>query len=70
ADNLLRPLLISGRAEISTLPVFLGVLGGLAAFGPIGMFLGPVLIALVLALLRVAEETRGTGNGNRETRGS
>jgi len=56
ADNVLRPLLISGRAKISTLPVFLGVLGGLAAFGMIGMFLGPVLIALALELMRFAEE--------------
>ena len=40
-DNVLRPALISGRAQISTLPVFFGVLGGIAAFGPIGMFLGP-----------------------------
>lgn len=60
ADNLLRPMLISGRAEISTLPVFFGVLGGIAAFGPIGMFLGPVVIALALALLRFAEESRET----------
>jgi predicted PurR-regulated permease PerM len=55
-DNLLRPLFISGRAEISTLPVFFGVLGGLAAFGPIGIFLGPVLVALAIALLGFAEE--------------
>jgi predicted PurR-regulated permease PerM len=56
-DNLLKPLFISGKAEISTLPVFFGVIGGLAAFGPIGMFLGPVVIALALALLRFAEES-------------
>jgi predicted PurR-regulated permease PerM len=49
-------MLISGRAQISTLPVFFGVLGGIAAFGPIGMFLGPVVLALALALLRF---TRG-----------
>jgi predicted PurR-regulated permease PerM len=55
-DNLLKPLFISGRAEISTLPVFLGVIGGLAAFGPIGMFAGPVLIALGLAIVRFLEE--------------
>jgi predicted PurR-regulated permease PerM len=55
-DNVLRPLFISGRAEISTLPVFFGVLGGVAAFGPIGLFLGPVLIALAQALLGFAEE--------------
>ncbi len=58
ADNLLRPLFISGRAQISTLPVFLGVVGGLGAFGLIGIFLGPVLIALALALASFAEEAR------------
>jgi predicted PurR-regulated permease PerM len=34
------------------------VLGGLAAFGPIGMFLGPVILALAIALVRWAEENR------------
>ncbi len=58
ADNFLRPRLISGRAEISTLPVFFGVMGGLAAFGPIGIFAGPLIIALALALVRFAEEGR------------
>jgi predicted PurR-regulated permease PerM len=57
ADNVVRPLFISGRAQISTLPVFLGLLGGLSAFGPIGLVLGPVALALTLALLRFAEES-------------
>lgn len=56
ADNFLRPIFISGRAEISTLPVFVGAIGGVAAFGPIGLFLGPIVIALVLAFIRFAEE--------------
>jgi predicted PurR-regulated permease PerM len=55
-DNFLKPLFISGKAQISTLPVFFGVMGGLVAFGPIGMFLGPVVIALALAILKFAEE--------------
>lgn len=58
-DNFLRPMLISGRAQISTLPVFLGLLGGIAAFGPIGIVLGPVVVALALALFRFAEEAVG-----------
>jgi predicted PurR-regulated permease PerM len=58
ADNLIRPLFISGRAQISTLPVFLGLAGGIGAFGPIGMVLGPVIVALALALLRFAGEWR------------
>jgi predicted PurR-regulated permease PerM len=59
ADNVVKPLLISGRAEVSTLAVFLGVLGGLAAFGFVGLFLGPVVIALATALLRFADEAVG-----------
>lgn len=55
-DNFLKPLLISGRATVPTLAVFIGVIGGLAAFGMIGLFLGPVVIALVLALISFAQE--------------
>lgn len=51
-DNFLKPLLISGRAEVATLTIFLGVLGGVSAFGAIGLFLGPVVLALALALIR------------------
>lgn len=58
ADNVVRPLFISGRARISTLPVFLGLMGGIAAFGPIGLVLGPGVVALALALLRFAAESR------------
>jgi predicted PurR-regulated permease PerM len=60
-DNFLRPRLISGRAEISTLPVFFGVMGGLAAFGAIGLFVGPLVIALALALIGFAEESAAYG---------
>jgi predicted PurR-regulated permease PerM len=58
-DNFLKPMLISGRAEVPTLAAFLGVIGGLAAFGAIGMFAGPILLALAIALLRYTEERRG-----------
>jgi predicted PurR-regulated permease PerM len=54
-DNFLKPLLISGRAFVPTLAVFIGVIGGLAAFGMIGLFLGPVVIALALALVDFAQ---------------
>jgi predicted PurR-regulated permease PerM len=58
ADNVLRPALVSGRAQIGTLTAFFGVIGGLSAFGIVGLFLGPVVLALVLALLQFAEEMR------------
>jgi predicted PurR-regulated permease PerM len=57
-DNVIRPLVVSGRAGLPTLAVFVGLVGGLAAFGAIGMFLGPVIVALAIALLRFAEESR------------
>jgi predicted PurR-regulated permease PerM len=57
-DNVLRPMLISGRAKISALAVFIGVLGGIPAFGAIGVIAGPVVLSLVLALAEFAEETR------------
>lgn len=59
ADNFVKPLLISGRAEVPTLAVFVGVLGGLAAFGLVGLFLGPLVLALAIALLRFADEAMG-----------
>ena len=57
-DNVLRPMLISGRAEISALAVFIGVLGGIPAFGAIGIIAGPVILSLVHALIEFAEESR------------
>jgi predicted PurR-regulated permease PerM len=65
-DNVVRPMLVSGRASVGTLTVFIGVLGGIAAFGAIGLFLGPVVLALIIALIRFmldvrrAEIARGT----------
>ena len=57
-DNVLRPMLISGRARISALAVFIGVLGGIPAFGAIGVIAGPVVLSLALALIEFAEESR------------
>lgn len=57
-DNVLYPLLVSARARVGTLTVFIGVLGGVAAFGTIGALLGPLVLALVIALLRFALELR------------
>ena len=51
-DNLIRPWVISGATRIPFLLVMFGVLGGLAAFGLIGLFLGPVILAVVMAVWR------------------
>jgi len=51
-DNVLRPVLISsGPVQVPFLLVFLGVLGGLASMGVLGLFLGPVLLSVTFALV-------------------
>jgi predicted PurR-regulated permease PerM len=55
-DHVVRPMLISGRASIPTLPVFLGVVGGLHAFGLLGLFVGPVVLSVLVALFRLEHE--------------
>ena len=54
-------MLISGRARISALAMFIGVLGGIPAFGAIGIIAGPVVLSLVLALIEFAEEVAAGG---------
>ncbi len=51
-DNILRPLLISNATHVPFLVVMLGVLGGMAAFGLVGAFLGPIILATGLAVWR------------------
>ncbi len=55
SDNFIRPWIISRYTPVPILLVFLGVLGGVAAFGPIGFIAGPVILVLATELLRFAE---------------
>jgi len=58
-DAVLRPMLVRGADELTTLIVFLGVFGGLAAFGLLGIFIGPVALAIAVALLEVMRGQAG-----------
>lgn len=51
-DNIIRPLVISSATRIPFIIVMFGVLGGLAAFGAVGLFIGPVVLAVLLAVWR------------------
>lgn len=55
-DNLIKPKLIGDRADIHPLFVLIGVLGGVAAFGFIGLFLGPLIVGVTLSILKVWEQ--------------
>lgn len=57
-DNLIRPLVISSASQIPFLLVLFGVLGGLGAFGLVGMFVGPVIVAVLMAVWREWLEER------------
>lgn len=55
-DNIIRPKLIGDKANIHPAVVLLGVLGGLSIFGFIGMFIGPLILAILIVLLNFFSE--------------
>jgi len=54
-DNVLRPLFLKGAARIHPLWSFLSILGGLIAFGVVGLLLGPLVLSLGVSALRIYE---------------
>jgi predicted PurR-regulated permease PerM len=60
-ETFMRPLLTARHAQVSTLAIFIGAIGGVAAYGILGLIIGPVLLSFVVALLRFARENLRTG---------
>ena len=63
-DNWLRPALIRRGADLPMMLVFVGVIGGLVAFGVVGLFIGPVVLAVAYRLFDAwvgREEAPGVG---------
>jgi predicted PurR-regulated permease PerM len=52
-DNLLYPILVKDRLRLHAVPVFIGVLGGIFAFGATGFVLGPLILAVAIALIDI-----------------
>jgi predicted PurR-regulated permease PerM len=52
-DNFVRPLVLKGRSEMHPMVSLIAIFGGIKMFGVIGVFLGPILIAVLLALLKI-----------------
>jgi predicted PurR-regulated permease PerM len=52
-DNVLRPLIIGERTDIPAILLFFGILGGLQVYGLLGVFLAPVVIAMIVAFFRI-----------------
>jgi predicted PurR-regulated permease PerM len=55
-DNFIRPRLVSGRTTVHPVLILVGVLGGLKIFGFIGMLVGPLVLALLVALIKFYEQ--------------
>lgn len=52
-DNILYPYLVGGKLRLHTVPTFFSVLGGISLFGPAGLILGPLVVAITIALVDV-----------------
>ena len=58
ADNVVRPMLLRNRTRLNELLLFIGVLGGLEAFGLLGLVVGPTIVAAAMGVFRVYMEHR------------
>ena len=56
ADNFLRPVLIGSGTRLPFLSLFLGLVGGIKVYGPMGLFFGPLIVALILAFVQIYRE--------------
>jgi predicted PurR-regulated permease PerM len=54
-DNFIRPRLVSGRTKVHPVLILIGVLGGLKIFGFVGMLVGPLVLALLVAFIKFYE---------------
>ncbi len=58
-DNILKPIIISGRTKMPTLVVFFSVLGGIKLFGFIGFIMGPLVVALFISVFEIFRHIEG-----------
>ena len=57
-DMFLRPKIIGDRAQVHPILILLGVLGGLSFFGMVGVFIGPLILALLAPVLKIIQEMK------------
>ena len=57
-DNVLRPVLIGKSAKLPVFLLFIGIFGGIKVYGPLGIFLGPLLISCVIVFLQIYKEAK------------
>jgi predicted PurR-regulated permease PerM len=65
-DNVLRPVLIGRNAKLPVFLLFLGIFGGMRVYGPLGLFLGPLLISCVIVFLQIYKENKNLLHGEEQ----
>ena len=55
ADNLIKPLILHGQSNLHPLLALLSILGGVTALGPIGLLVGPMVVAFLQTLLKILQ---------------
>jgi predicted PurR-regulated permease PerM len=58
SDNFVRPMVLKKGIEMSTLAIFLSLMGGVQAFGFMGLFAGPVILTMAFVMLKILNEER------------
>jgi predicted PurR-regulated permease PerM len=61
ADNWIKPLVIGGRAKLPTFPLLIAILGGLQVYGFLGVFVGPVLLAILFVFIDIYRDEYAEG---------
>lgn len=57
-DNIIKPVIVAGRTKVHPMLILIGILGGLFAFGFIGLVIGPLILAILQTLLQIYERER------------
>ena len=56
-DNIVRPLVMRGKSQLPAIPLLIAVLGGLQAFGPIGLVIGPLVFSLLMSVIDIYKKS-------------
>jgi predicted PurR-regulated permease PerM len=65
-DNILKPLIIGSRTKMPTIVIFFSVLGGIKAFGIIGLIMGPLIMAVFISVFEIFRHIEDETSLNRE----
>ena len=65
-DNILKPLIIGSRTKMPTIVIFFSVLGGIKAFGIIGLIMGPLIMAVFVSVFEIFRHIEDETSLNRE----